>query len=61
MDLLREEHSLTGNEVGSPPASQLVDIYSRCVKPTPIREVLAVDFHGASPTPKASLSSASPT
>jgi DNA helicase-2/ATP-dependent DNA helicase PcrA len=50
MDLLREEHRLTGNEVRMPRPATLVDIYSRCVNTQrPIREVLAVDFPWCEP------------
>ncbi len=50
MDLLRDEHGLTGHEVRTPRAGTLVDIYSRCVNTRRrLDEVLAVDFPWCEP------------
>jgi DNA helicase-2/ATP-dependent DNA helicase PcrA len=50
MDLLRDEHGLTGHEVRVPRAGTLVDIYSRCVNTRrSLAEVLAVDFPWCEP------------
>jgi DNA helicase-2/ATP-dependent DNA helicase PcrA len=50
MDLLRDEHGLSGHEVRMPRAGTLVDIYSRCVNTRrPLAEVLIVDFPWCEP------------
>ncbi len=50
MDLLRDEHGLSGHEVRMPRAGTLVDIYSRCVNTRrSLGEVLAVDFPWCEP------------
>jgi DNA helicase-2/ATP-dependent DNA helicase PcrA len=50
MDLLRDEHGLSGHEVRTPRSGTLVDIYSRCVNTRrSLGEVLAVDFPWCEP------------
>jgi DNA helicase-2/ATP-dependent DNA helicase PcrA len=50
MDLLRDEHGLTGHEVRMPRSGTLVDIYSRCVNTRrTLAEVLSVDFPWCEP------------
>jgi len=50
MDLLRDEHGLSGHEVRTPRSGTLVDIYSRCVNTRrALAEVLAVDFPWCEP------------
>jgi DNA helicase-2/ATP-dependent DNA helicase PcrA len=45
MDLMRDEHGLSGRDERAPKATTLVDIYSRCVNTTkPLAEVISVDF-----------------
>lgn len=50
MELMRDEHGLSGREERAPKAGTLVDIYSRCVNTTkPLNEVVAVDFPWCEP------------
>ena len=50
MDLLRDEHGLSGVGERAPTPSALVDIYSRCVNTArPLREVVATDFPWCEP------------
>ena len=50
MDLLRDEHGLTGTEVRMPRSGTLVDIYSRCVNTRrTLADVLCVDFPWCEP------------
>jgi DNA helicase-2/ATP-dependent DNA helicase PcrA len=45
MDLLRDEHGLSGREERAPKPATLVDIYSRCVNiRRPLGDVVATDF-----------------
>lgn len=45
LDLLREEHGLTGNEVRMPTSQALADVYSRAVNTgRPAREVMDTEF-----------------
>jgi DNA helicase-2/ATP-dependent DNA helicase PcrA len=58
MDLLRDEHGLSGHDERMPRARTLVDIYSRCVNTRrTLADVLAVDFPWCEPhsAPVASL------
>lgn len=50
MDLLRAEHGLAGQEIRTPRAGTLVDIYSRCVNTRrPLAEVIATQFPWCEP------------
>ncbi len=50
MDLLRAEHGLAGQDVRTPRAGTLVDVYSRCVNThRPLAEVVAVHFPWCEP------------
>jgi DNA helicase-2/ATP-dependent DNA helicase PcrA len=50
MDLMRDEHGLSGRDERAPKAATLVDIYSRCVNTTrPLTDVISVDFPWCEP------------
>ena len=50
MDMLRDEHGLSGREERAPRAATLVDVYSRCVNTArPLGEVVAADFPWCEP------------
>ncbi|HVC26087.1 MAG TPA: ATP-dependent helicase [Acidimicrobiales bacterium] len=50
MDMLREEHGLTGSDMRLPTPSTLVDVYSRCVNTTrTVAEVVSTDFPWCEP------------